>query len=134
MQTADIEQRDFWIKNLREAHRMMSSKSDEQVDFDRWVSQFDYASTCGTIACLGGWCTVDPYFRSLGVLANFSGAPYMASPYYKGAWGVARRLFGDEDIFDGLRESEIRQFGCGRDRDVALHRIETRLAELGAAL
>lgn len=32
-------------------------------------------TTCGMLACAGGWFTLDPYFQSLGLNANEYGSP-----------------------------------------------------------
>lgn len=82
---------------------------------------------CKTVACLGGWVAVSPYFKKQGVEPNFMGVPIIKDKSgeerfiaHEAAW----QLFGDHDLFDSRKDHEK-----GSDWKIAMKRIKKLIRE-----
>lgn len=52
---------------LKDAHAIIDGMPAENVNLNSW-RRTDRGATCGTIACAGGWLTLHPQFKALGLL------------------------------------------------------------------
>jgi hypothetical protein len=56
-----------WEQALRVLESMTEHEREKHFDMDSWGVQ----TPCGTVACLAGHCSLDPWFRARGFASNF---------------------------------------------------------------
>lgn len=120
----------FWSANLQHALKLLATVKDRQVDLNLWCADTE----CGTIACFGGWCAIDPYFQSLGVSLHKAGRYPVIEDLYLYDFEVSNYLFGEEELFQP-RHAYTEFTDSTRDmsdREIAIRRVTQRLRELGA--
>lgn len=101
--------------NLQRALALMESISPRHIDLDiiRWdtkkqkkdVDDDKLKKGCGTVACVGGWCSADPYFKAQGLSYSVE-EEYLAFRSRRGGTTgnlsiMSQELFGWLGIFDG---------------------------------
>lgn len=124
----DHEREVFWINNLQHALKMMANLTDEQVGLNGWCT----GTGCGTIACFGGWCALDPFFQSLGVTLHEHHLYPIIDELYLYEFEVAGYLFGDDLLFYARFHGELSGPNAElSDRAIVLRRITQRLRQLG---
>lgn len=81
---------------------------------------------CGAAACFGGWVAVEPHFQKQGVTRNIEGAPVMRGMCWSS--DVAKKLFGEETLFDSMRYEEefVHRY---TEKEAVLKRIEHALED-----
>lgn len=125
----------FWKANLKELIAFVEKLDEEEIDLD--IFSGDEAPncehTCGSVACLGGWTAVMPYFKKLGVKREKRrGSPYFKlakksasatdGDYIDQSRVASHILFGDRLIFDASRAGENLSH-----KEAALKRLRSRL-------
>lgn len=128
----------FWARNALAALDFIKRLPKKKVRLEHWNTTeaacgLSASHTCGSIACLGGWVAVMPYFERYGVGRNDSGAPTFMLEY--DSKHVAKVLFGDEEMFysrkdDDDVENELHKNGNRfrrSDRWVAKRRLKAVL-------
>lgn len=97
------EQALLWSSNALAALHFIERLSAAKVRLSSWCVNPHYRPSehgCGSVACLGGWVAVMPYFEAQGVFRQDSGAPFGLGG---GSAAVALALFGDEELFSVRR-------------------------------
>jgi hypothetical protein len=84
----------------------------EQVDMNAWGSQ----DRCGTIACIGGWFTLDPVFQAQGL--EFE-APDDLAPHYGHRQGMEALMF-----FFEIDQHQVSHIFGSHNSDQLEHAIE----------
>jgi len=58
-----------WTQALRVLRELTPHERREHFDMKYWGKKTE----CGTAACLGGWCALDPWFRRRGLIGKWVG-------------------------------------------------------------
>lgn len=126
------------LKNIREALVWWQTVPEENVYpyLNNWTSMYDLkgrdvsnrqATTCNTIACFGGWACRHPSLIAQGAIINEYGWPEMKRGRYVEEYGVAKRLFGDSELFKWRGQHEADKGFEGTDHALVTNRLRWAL-------
>lgn len=130
-------QHELWIGNLETLLEFLEGLKDDSVDLGSFnkmeggeLQKPNIEHTCGSVACIGGWVAVMPYFKELGIKREKDGgAPqFPSSNTFDGVESASMFLFGVSDMFDSRFDDEDEGKHADKtDREIAIRRVKKRL-------
>ena len=146
---ATISEAFFWSRNLREAIKFLEELPDKSVNLsvfnedapgEEGVLEPTIEHACKSVACIGGWVAVMPYFKQFGVQREEGcGSPEIRTKRLSGddarvrldCDDVAILLFGEPEMFDVRRPEESEgKLKEKTDREIAIRRLKVQLKVL----
>jgi len=120
---------------LKDAYAIIEGIPEGNFHLDTWRTR-DEGASCGTIACAGGWLTLHPKFRELGLGVDSYDFPnrFNNFPTFNGETHnkALARFFGiTESDADDLFRQRTRYEREGTDKELFLRRLRSFLAKRG---
>ncbi|MFP3609250.1 hypothetical protein SB778_03935 [Paraburkholderia sp. SIMBA_050] len=120
---------------LKDAYAIVEGIPEENFLLDTWRTK-DQGASCGTIACAGGWLTLHPKFRELGLSTDSYDFPnrFNHFPTFRGEThnkALATFFCITEDDADVLFRQRTRYEREGTDKELFLRRLRSFLEKRG---
>lgn len=129
-------QHEFWRMNAAVAVSWFENLQDDSVDLGFFSEEKSNGKTkkpsikhtCGSVACIGGWIAVLPYFKNLGIGRNLDGSPEFQMLGIQPSAAASYYLFGDS-LFASRSDKECTKpkLESKSDREIAIHRLKKRI-------
>jgi hypothetical protein len=115
------------VKNLLKLKKFWLNLSVGKVNLNRWTD----TTSCGTIACIGGWCALSGLFPELVqeegppcLIESLDYCPIAFEADYKSF--VAHKLFGDYELFKPRGSHKVDQSPDSSDVPISHHAMALR--------